>query len=367
MLLRMVAIVLLALLVAGVPGVVGAQVPPVSPGGACPSGTLETGVSVSGPPVCTSVTSLLVSPQNMKGGATAQVINAAGYNPDWLSPDLFDPPQKYAGAGVQTFIAPQTQFILFPVSGTLPLPFESKLGFDIPYVNRNTDKEVQIPGQGTEERKGGLGDITLRYRFKYGKEEFAKGVTAIGVKLPTGDERQFEGGVEQLPSGTGSTDFILNQVVSLRRGPFRLVTSVGYRFNTMGAYSDTFLDGRPARFRQRQGDTFTGMGGIEYFTPVKGLSVYAKIAGMVTQRSKVSWGYEDDGSVILDQHRADSLKTIDVATGIVYLLPLKLRGRDFALGFHAGVLIPALTSFDKNVQNPTGRGVIFDTGFGGVF
>ncbi len=109
------------------------------------------------------------------------------------------------------------------------------------------------------------------------------------------------------------------------------------------------------------------MSGIEYFTPVRGLSVYAKIAGMVTQRSKLKWSYEDDGGGILDQHRADSLKTIDVAAGIVYFFPLKFRGRNFSLGFHAGVLIPTLTSFDRDVQDPIGRGMVFDAGFGGVF
>ncbi len=368
---RTLIILLLVFFAAGNTASLAAQTFLVGLGTPCPSGFVKTGSFPPSEEICDPI----VSPQNIKGGATGQVINAAGYNPDWLHPDLFDPLPQYGGVGAQGFIAPQTQFVLFPASGKLPFPFDAKLNVDTPYVHRKSEKEVQrtgipgvIPATDPKEDSGGLGDLTLRHRIRFGNEnEIAQGVTTLGVKLPTGDQQQFENGVEQLPTGTGSVDFIVNQAFSLRRGPIRLVTSVGYRFNTTAAYSETFVDGRPARFRQRQGNTFTGMGGVEYFTPLRGLSVYAKVAGMITQRSRVRWTHEDFGDTILDEKRADGLKTIDVATGLAYSFRLPFRGRGFDLGFHAGVLIPAMTNFDQGVQNPTGRGVVFDFGFGGAF
>ncbi len=326
---------------------------------------LFTGSPTSGA-TSSAVCDPTLSPQERGDGGTAEVLRVAALNPDWVHPVLEFPP--HGGFEVGSFIGPHFQVIRFPLFGTLPLPFESMLSIDPMLVHQNSEKQIPRPGEDPGISRTGLGDLPVRYRIKYGDENtLALGVTTLGVKLPTGDQEQFENGVEQLPTGSGSVDFIFNQAVSMRRGPIRLMISLGYLLNTTGAYSETFIDGRPARFRQRIGDAFTGMGGAEYYTPIQGLSVYAKLLGLVKQRSRQNWSHLDDGTTILNEKLADSLKTIDVGLGIVYSVRVPFRGKPIDIGLRAGIIIPAMTSFDRDALNPQGRSIIYDVGIGGAF
>ncbi len=326
---------------------------------------LFTGSATSGS-TSSSVCDPTFSSQETGDGGTAEVLKAATQNPDWVHPILDFPPN--GGFQVGSMIGPHIQVVRFPLFGILPFPFESMLSIDPILVHENSQKQIPRPGEDPGISRTGFGDLSLRHRIRYGDENtLALGVTTLGVKLPTGDQEQFVNGVEQLPTGTGSVDLIFNQAFSVRRGPIRLMISLGYLFNTTGAYSETFIDNRPARFRQKIGDAFTGMGGAEYFTPIQGLSVYAKLLGLVKQRSKRNWSHLDDGSTILNEKLADSLKTIDVGLGIVYSVRVPFRGKPIDIGLRMGVLIPAVTDFDRDAIHTQSRSIIYDVGVGGAF
>lgn len=269
------------------------------------------------------------------------------------------PPAEIAGVGIGAGL---NVILSEHVKGfSLPLSYKFtpnlRMSVNIPYISKTLTGEFT----GEELTTSGLGDIFTNIGYRYGDEAtFVQGITYFGVSLPTGASKQFEGRREVLPLGTGSYDFTINQTASKLLGNFRLIGSLGYRYNTKSDYTETDNYGRNVKFENKNGNMFTYFAGVDYRTPVRGLLVYCNLSGLIIARSHLKQTDVSDGTIINDGERADRLKTLDITPGVKLIITKNISIR-------LGVTIPAWTQYDSNVVNPVPRDLTFDFGMAGMF
>jgi hypothetical protein len=236
--------------------------------------------------------------QSTAGGATVQAVTPIISNPVAVNPDFSAiPPPAPSAPGTPPAAPP-------PAAGTTEVEFQSiysrhvqvyrvplsyaftnnfKIGLSVPYVHKTLKGEYT----GEELSARGLGDISLGVKYRYVDQRAIQWMTSFYLKLPTGEDKQFENRQEQLSLGTGSYDFIVNQTVTGLIGNFILVGSVGYAFNTSSDYTETNNWGRLVKYENNAGNTFNYLMGAEYYTPVPKLLTYLNAAGLIMRRSHI--------------------------------------------------------------------------------
>ena len=98
----------------------------------------------------------------------------------------------------------------------------------IPIVDRRFEKTMG--GVRDKDRSKGLGDITLRSKFRFWKRDTLgvqqAAAVVFGIKLPTGDDEA------DLPLGTGSTDFLFGLTAGHEGRRLYAFGDIRYRLNT---------------------------------------------------------------------------------------------------------------------------------------
>jgi hypothetical protein len=244
---------------------------------------------------------------------------------------------------------------------TLPLSYaitpNLKVSVNIPYVSKSLTGEFT----GVELTASGLGDIFTSVGYRYGNEvKFVQGITYFGVSIPTGQSKQFEGRQEKIALGSGTYDFSINQTVSRRIGKFRLIGSLGYRYNTKSDYSETDTFGRYVKFENANGNIFSYLLGVDMRTPIRGLHAYLNFSGLNIERSRLKMTDLSNGNIIVDGDRADRLTTLDINPGVKLILTKNIA-------FRLGLIIPTLTRYDSDAVNPASRDLTIDFGMAGTF
>ncbi|MDD5711385.1 MAG: hypothetical protein PHY31_01355 [Smithellaceae bacterium] len=288
------------------------------------------------------------APQNSEGGATQQSVEPATTDPNIINPDTFTAdkpavtttaPTVGAGAAIDVLYSKHVKAVIVPLDYAFSPDFKG--GINIPYI----EKEVTT-AMGQDLKASGLGDISLWTKFRLGDERDLQGVTYFSVKLPTG--KSDIDPTTDLPLGTGSYDFIINQTVSTIQGPFRLKGNIGYRWNTESDYTEA-----GTHYETQRGTVLNYLIGADYFTPLPGLIAYLNVAGLMIERSK-----EKQNGV--DVALADSMKTLDIIAGVRFAITSSTAVR-------LGAIIPAWTQFDPDTLDPKHREVLLDAGFSGQF
>ena len=156
------------------------------------------------------------------------------------------------------------------------------MGFVPYYINKQVDDDGIMS-------KNGLGDITLiaQYQFFHSfsllpnhKSMEQQLWLGGGIKAPTGSFKQNPNDTTTTVAdinaqlGTGSTDFILNGLYSIRVGSYGLNLSANYKFNTLNSdhyqYGNKFTANAIAYYRfNNKRNTITPNAGLGYET-VKG-------------------------------------------------------------------------------------------------
>jgi hypothetical protein len=299
--------------------------------------------------------------QSSGGGTTNQITPLIASNPAIIMPDTFTepspmvdtgapPPALGVGGGLTVLWSSHIQAYVLPVSYMINPNL--KMEASIPYLRK------KLKGEVTNEdlKADGLGDISLGIKYRYGTEENLQGVTTMIVKLPTGDYKKFENRTEQLALGSGSYDFSINQTVSKRMGPYRILANLGYRMNTENDYVETDVFGRNVCFESKAGNTLNYLLGLQYQTPVKGLVGYVNTLGIIQARSRIKETVVSDGSLIRDGKMNDRLRTLDLNLGAMLMITPNMGAR-------LGVFIPTLTDYDDAVRDRASREWVLDFGF----
>jgi hypothetical protein len=301
--------------------------------------------------------------QQSEGAATEQSVVPTAVDPNIIDPDTFpyEPPlvsgpAPTVGVGVSVNMLYSSHVKVYNIPVSYAVLPDLKVGMSFPYLDKTLTGEYT----GQELTARGLGDISVWGKYRYGTESFIQGVTYFCAKLPTGDEKQFSNGQEQLALGTGSYDFIIDQTVSHQWGDFRFKGNIGYRFNTDSDYTETTTTGILAHFETREGNIFNYLAGAEYYTPIKGVIVYVNASGLVIQRSHLKETDVSTGAIIIDGEKNNRLKTLDLIAGIRVAINAIIAAR-------LGVIIPVWTQFDPDVADPQNRDWAVDFGFGGQF
>ncbi len=311
------------------------------------------------------------SPQSTAGGATVQSVTAVVSNPIVTNPTFSAipaPPPAAPGAppaapsplagttevGFQSLYSTHMQVYSIPLSYAFTENIKAELS--LPYVRKQLKGEYT----GADLTASGLGDITVGAKYRYGDISRFQGMTSFYLKLPTGENKQFEDRQEQLALGTGSYDFIINQSVTGFFGNFLVIANVGYTFTTKGDYTETNNWGANVLYENRAGNVFHYMVGAEYYTPVPKLVAYANLAGIIMGHSHIKESYRDLPFLNRDEDKRDSLKTLDLIVGLQYMFKEKM-------GFRLGMVVPALTGYDPDAVDTQSRDWVFDFGFTGRF
>jgi hypothetical protein len=312
------------------------------------------------------------SQQSTAGAATVQAVTPLISNPVAADPGFSAipappppppgappaAPPKVAGTaevGFQTIYSTHIQVYRIPLS--YAFTDNLKMELNVPYVRKKLKGEYANEDLSAK----GLGDISLGAKYRYGDAGKIQGMTSFYLKLPTGEEKQFEGRREQLALGTGSYDFIINQTVTGFFGNVIVIGNVGYAFNTKSDYTETNNWDRNVKYENQAGNVFNYLVGAEYYTPVRKLVAYVNLAGLIMGRSHIketnepSWSFFDR-----DEDKKDRLKTMDFIAGVKYMLTEKINLR---LGFVA----PVLTDFDPDANDTQDRDWLVDFGFAGRF
>lgn len=310
--------------------------------------------------------------QSTAGGATAEAVSSTIINPVSLDPafSLIPPPPptlpgepaaavpKVVGAvevGFQTLYSTHIQVYRIPLSYAFTENIKLELG--IPYVKKQLKGEYT----GKELTADGLGDISIGAKYRYGDANKIQGMTSFYLKLPTGQNKQFENRNERLALGTGSYDFIINQTVTALFGKLLLVANLGYSFNTDSDYTEMNDRGLLVKYENRAGNAFNYLIGAEYYTPVRKLMTYTNLSGIIKGRSHIKETNEPNWSFFdRNEDKKDRLRTLDLIAGVKYSLTEKIVLR---LGFIA----PVWTGFDPDSVDTKSREWLLDFGFSGRF
>lgn len=311
--------------------------------------------------------------QSTAGGATNQTVSASISNPVSVDPyfsalPLPSPPApgvpaaappKVAGTaevGFQAVYSRHVQAYRIPLSYAFTENFKMELG--IPYVRK------QLKGEYTSKEltANGLGDISVGAKYRWGDARKTQWMTAFSLKLPTGENKQFENGHEQLALGSGSYDFSLNQTVTrFAAENIMVVAGVGYTFNNKNDYTETDDRAENMKYENRAGNIFNYLIGAEYYTPVRKLVTYVNAAGMFMGRSHVKETNQGGSGVgDRDEDKRDRLKTLDLIAGVKYSLTEKI-------GLRLGIVAPVWTGFDPDAVDTQGRDWMLDFGMAGRF
>ena len=309
--------------------------------------------------------------QSLAGGAIVQTVTTFVSNPAVANPAFSvipappppppgEPPvapPKVEGtieAGFQSLYSPHVQIYNIPLS--YAFTDNLKMELSVPYVNKKLNGEYT----GKELSANGLGDVSVGAKYRYGDIRKIQGMTSFYLKLPTGENKQFKDGQEQLALGTGSYDFTINQNVTGFFGNVMVIANVGYTFNTKSDYTEINDWGANVKYENRAGNVFYYLAGAEYYTPVRRLVVYMNMAGIIMDRSHISETYSGWPSLNRDEDKKDSLQTLDIIAGVKYMLTENT-------GLRLGFVAPLLTRYDSDAIDTQGRDWLLDFGFSGRF
>ena len=309
--------------------------------------------------------------QSLAGGATVQTVTTFVSNPAVANPAYSvipapsppppgEPPvapPKVEGtveAGFQSLYSPHVQIYNIPLS--YAFTDNLKMELNVPYVNKKLNGEYT----GKELSANGLGDASVGAKYRYGDIRKIQGMTSFYLKLPTGENKQFKDGQEQLALGTGSYDFTINQNVTGFFGNVMVIANVGYTFNTKSDYTEINNWGANVKYENRAGNVFYYLAGAEYYTPVRKLVAYMNVAGIMMGRSHISETYSGWPSLNRDEDKKDSLQTLDIIAGVKYMLTENT-------GLRLGFVAPLLTRYDSDAIDTQGRDWLLDFGFSGRF
>jgi hypothetical protein len=312
-----------------------------------------------------------LSTQSASGGASVQSESTVVSNPVVTNPSFSTipapapaapgappaAPPALAGStevGFQTLYSTHMQVYSIPLSYAFTENIKAELS--IPYVRKQLKGEYT----GADLTASGLGDISVGGKYRFGDINKYQGITSFYLKLPTGQNKQFEDRQERLALGTGSYDFIINQSVAGFFGNFLVTATVGYTITTTGDYTETNDWGANVQYENKPGSVFNYMVGTEYYTPVRKLVAYANLGGVVMGRSHIKETYADWPFFNRDEDKKDALKTLDLIVGVKYMLTEKT-------GFRLGLIAPVLTGYDSDTMYTQSRDWAFDFGFSGRF
>ncbi len=302
--------------------------------------------------------------KSTEGTATVQSVTTIVSNPVVINPAFSaipapTPAAPYIMAGtieasLQTLYSSSIQVYSIPLS--YAFTENLKMELSVPYMRKQMKGEYT----GADLTASGFGDITVGGKYRYGDINRYQWITSFYLKLPTGENEQFEDQQEQLALGTGSYDFIINQSVSRLLGNFILTANIGYTFNTTGDYTETNNWGVNVQYENRAGNVFNYLAGAEYYTPVRKLLAYANLAGIIMGHSHIKETYKDFPFLNRDEDKQDSLNTLDLIAGVKYMFSEKK-------GLRLGIIAPVWTAHDNDAVDAEGRDWLIDFGFSSRF
>ncbi|MBI5750136.1 MAG: hypothetical protein HZA00_13540 [Nitrospinae bacterium] len=228
------------------------------------------------------------------------------------------PPVQKPSVSVGTSALLSTHIKVYKIPVSYSITENFKAGLTVPYVQKS------LIGRFNKEElsNSGLGDVSLDLGYITKRERFML-IHSLYIKFPTGNNKQFEGGKERLPLGSGSYDLILSETAILKSDRWESIRWLGglsYRYNGQSDYSQrASISGVTDSFdfKNKTGDSLSGFGGLIYFTPIKNLLTYCNISGLYALPGREEY-YNNARTVKVNREMDDSLLTFELLPGIKY-------------------------------------------------
>jgi len=270
------------------------------------------------------------------------------------------PPVQKPSVSVEISALLSTHIKVYKIPVSYSITENFKAGLTIPYVQKS------LIGRFNKEElsDSGLGDVSIDLEYLTKRERFLL-IHSLYIKFPTGNNKQFEGGRERLPLGSGSYDLILSEAAMLKSDRWESIRWIGglsYRYNGQSDYSElSSISGitDSFQFKNKAGDSLGGFGGLIYFTPIKNLLAYCNISGLYAWASREEY-YNNARTLTVNREMDDSLLTFALLPGIKYKFSKKSAVR-------LGMIVPVYTKFDPDVTEEKQGEFMVDIGLDYVF